>query len=220
MTKTNKTTNKATINTSIIDICYNGLTAIECETYAIKKGEEYDKAYFNSALAFYFLNGKTIPQYVDTQGNLHGSATIDSAQKKSLQDIAEAVDRHKGTISKMVKAMESIIDEGYFEEFYTNKLKFSFDKINLIFDDKYKDLLESHTLSSLLSQSFKSLKPQLDALNAKKSGEKSEDKKTEESKEENKEVVITYEGKNYTLKLGKDAFEKWLAENLKAGKKK
>ena len=207
----NNKNNKNTVvtNNSIIDTVYNNLSSLEVVEKAKTRNSQIDNNYFMTSLDYYYLNGSTIPAYTDSQGIEHGEAILEK-NKLSKTDIATLVDRHKGTISKQIKAMKYIIENGYFKDFYTGKYRFHFDKINLIFDDSNKKLLDAYTLDSLLDLSCKALK----AVTVSKEEEEEEEEATEEAQEEattEELATLIYDGKEYSV--NKSIFEKWLAEN-------
>ena len=223
-TKPKKEENKM-IN-SIIDICYNGLVALDVANDIKLRNATIDKNYFMTSLDYYYLSGETIPSYTDNMGNERGSATIEKPMKQ--KDIATLVDRHKGTISRQIKAMKYIIENGYFKDFYSEKYTFNFDKINLIFDEDNKALLENYTLDSLLNLPFATLKD----ITIKKEEEEKTDSNSETKEEEKTDsnsenatsdetvetdevtleiATLIYNDKEY--KVDKVAFEKWLSEN-------
>lgn len=228
-TRTNKgTTNKGakeTINTSIIEVVVNGLSAIETIEDIKARIASVEKTTFNIALECAYALGKTIPAYVDLQGNEHGEATC-SEPIGTQAKLVEMVGRSKQTISRWIEAMNFILDNNYFSLFANGSLPFSYDKIILIC--KNKEVFDGYVFADLMAFTVKQLedfvakktKVEESAEETEEVSEKSEEvveEVAEESAEEEvaeesvEEVTLSYNGKEYTV--NKSAFEKWLAEN-------
>jgi len=71
----NKNNNKKQeVNSSIIEVVVNGMSAIETIEDIKLRIESLEKSVFNIALECAYALGKTIPAYIDKQGNEHGEA--------------------------------------------------------------------------------------------------------------------------------------------------
>jgi len=117
-----------------------------------------DNAAFKVAIITAYATGITIPAYADDVAEL----TID--KKVSLRDFGKLIGRDHSTLSRWLKALTLIIDNGDFGYFVSGTLKFQFDKLILIYENKDVFLVD-YTLTDLLSMSYstlKSLLPQAD----------------------------------------------------------
>ena len=217
----NKKINKQeTINTSIIEVVVNGMTAIEIVEDIKTRIASIEKSVFNIALECAFALGHRIPEYIDIQGNTHGEAICAEPFKKQA-DLIDKVGRSKQTISRWIEAMTFILENDYFQLFANGSLPFSYDKIITIC--KNDEVFAGYVFSDLMAFTVK----QLEDLVAKKtkktteeqeeqeqSSDKTEEQESTEQAEEKTEVettVISYNGSEYTVP--KQAFEKWLSEN-------
>lgn len=218
-TTTNKGTNKGT-TTSIINVTVNGLTVNEVINDVKARLCEVEKSVFNIALECSYALGVTIPQYIDSQGNEHASATCEKPIKKQA-DLLKLIGRSKQTLSRWIKAMKLVIEKGYFSDFASGQLPFSYDKIITIFENE--ENFKGYILADLMGMTVDTL----DAMSETKSEETSEEETEETSEEvvetseeetteevakaEEETTILSYNGKEY--KVVKSVFEKWLSEN-------
>lgn len=212
----------STKNNSIINVTINGMSALEAVEDVKKRLEAVEKSAFNIALECAYTLGVTIPTYTDNKGVEHGEATCDKPIKKQA-DLLKLIGRSKATLSRWIKAVTLIIENGYFTEFSNGSLPFSYDKIITILENKNK--FEGYILTDLMSMTVDTLEA-MTVTKEEKTEEPSEeetatdsDSKEEEKTEEEvseETAVLTYNGKNYTV--NKAVFEKWLAENATLAK--
>ena len=217
-TTTNKGTNKGT-TTSIINVTVNGLTVNEVINDVKARLCEVEKSAFNIALECSYALGVTIPQYVDSQGNEHASATCEKPIKKQA-DLLKLIGRSKATLSRWIKAMKLIIEKGYFSDFANGTLPFSYDKIITIFE--HEENFKGYVLADLMGMTVDTLDAMAETKEEETTEEEteettenvvetSEEETTEEEKAEEETTILSYNGKEY--KVVKSALEKWLSEN-------
>ena len=206
----------STKNNSIINVTVNGMTAGETIEDVKKRLESVEKSAFNIALECAYTLGVTIPAHVDDKGIEHAEATIEKKINKQA-DLLKLIGRSKATLSKWIKAVRLIIENGYFTDFSIGVYPFSYEKVIAILENKGK--FEGYLLSDLMSMTVDTLeamtatKPEPeDEKTEEESEEKPEDEKTEEESEEVELTTISYAGKEYSVP--KVAFEKWLAKNM------
>ena len=215
----NKKVNQAVAKKSIIDAVVNGLTTIEVIEDIKKRLESIEKSAFNVALACAYSLGVTIPAYTDVQGNEHAEALCEKPIKTQAE-LLKLIGRSKATLSRWIKAMNLIIENGYFTEFSTGSLPFSYDKIICIFE--HKDIFEGYVIADLMNFTVDTLedfvaKKAKSAEVEEETEEVAEEEVAEETEAEVEEVpaeeitTLIYNGKEY--KVNKATFEKWLAEN-------
>lgn len=205
-------------NNTIINVTVNGMTAPEAIEIVKSRLESVEKSAFNIAMLCAYTLGDTIPAYTDDKGIEHGEAICEKPIKKQA-DLLKLIGRSKATLSRWIKAMRLIIENGYFSEFATGLYPFSYDKIIAILENKKK--FEGYVIADLMTMT-------VDTLEAMTVTEKSEeeapaeetdndnkstlnDSKEEAPAEEEETAILTYNGKEY--KVNKTVFEKWLAEN-------
>lgn len=228
--KNNTTNNTTTTNNSkednimnnttksIINVTVNGMSASETIESVKSRLETVEKSAFNIALLCAYGTGVTIPAYTDNKGNEHGEATCDKPIKQN--DYIKLVGRSKSTLSRWIKAINLIIEKGYFTDFSNGIYPFSFDKIIDIFSNEdvfagyvFADLMALS--SSTLGTMVKEYKPatEEEATESEEATEETTPNNTEEEATETEEetTILTYNGKDYIV--NKEAFEKWLAEN-------
>lgn len=207
-----------TTNNSIINVTVNGMIANEAIISIKSRLETVEKSAFNIALLCVYTLGDTIPSYTDNKGVEHGEAICDNPIKKQA-DLLKLIGRSKATLSRWIKAMHLIIEKGYFSDFASGSLPFSYDKIITIFEND--DKFSNYVLSDLMSMTVDTLEAMSTTVDNKTEEKTSEENTTSEEKTEDTEEektseetgVLIYEGKEYTVP--KEAFEKWLAENGK-----
>ena len=205
------------MNNSIINVVVNGMTAGEVIKDVQTRLVSVEKSVFNIALLCAYATGKTIPAYVDCEGNEHAEAICEKPM--SRKDFMNEVGRAKSTISRWMTAFEHILDNNYFSIFAEGTLPFSYDKIILICDNK--EVFEGRAISDLMDMTVKSLEALAPSKKGKKSTSKEEpvEETVEEPVEETVEdipaeievAILTYDGKEY--QVNKAIFEKWLSEN-------
>lgn len=211
------TMNQETKNNSIINVVVNGMTATEAIEDVKKRLEAVEKSAFNIAIECAYTLGVTIPAYTDNKGVEHGETTCDKPIKKQA-DLLKLIGRSKGTLSKWIKAVKLIIENGYFTDFASGVYPFSYEKVIAILENK--DAFSGYLLSDLMSMTVDTL----EAMTATKPEDEKKEEKTpteeleteeeleEEETEEVKIATISYDGKEYSVP--KEAFEKWLAKNM------
>lgn len=205
---------------SIINVTVNGMTATEAIEDVKKRLESVEKSAFNIAIECAYTLGVTIPAYTDDKGIEHAEAIISKPIKKQA-DLLKLVGRSKGTLSKWIKAVRLIIENGYFTDFATGIYPFSYEKIIAILENKeafsgyiFKDLI-AMTVDTL--EAMTATKKEEEAPTEEKTNENASDNSKEEAPSEEVEVAtISYAGKEYSVP--KEAFEKWLAKNMIAEK--
>lgn len=203
---------------SIINVTINGMTATEAIEDVKKRLQSVEKSAFNIALECAYTLGVTIPAYTDDKGIEHAEAIIDKPIKKQA-DLLKLVGRSKGTLSKWIKAVRLIIENGYFTDFATGIHPFSYEKIIAILENKeafsgyiFKDLI-AMTVDTL--EAMTATKKEEEAPTKEKATNEntSDNSKEEEAPTEEIEIAtISYAGKKYNVP--KEAFEKWLAKNM------
>lgn len=209
-------------NNSIINVTVNGMSATDAIASVKTRLETVEKSAFNIALLCAYTLGDTIPSYVDSKGNEHGEAVCDKPIKKQA-DLLKLIGRSKATLSRWIKAMRLIIEHGYFSEFASGSLPFSYDKIITIIENK--DKFDGYVLVDLMSMSCDTLEAMLvvsteeEATTTEEEAETTEEATEEEATTEDvteeeateETAVLTYNSKEYIV--NKAVFEKWLAEN-------
>lgn len=221
---TNTTNNKEenTMNTttkSIINVTVNGMTAGETIESVKSRLETVEKSAFNIALLCAYGTGVTIPAYTDNKGNEHGEATCDKPIKQN--DYIKLVGRSKATLSRWIKAITLIIENGYFTDFSNGTYPFSYDKIIDIFSNEevfggyvFADLmnLSASTIETMVKEYRPATEEATEEAGESEESTTTEEEATEETKEE-ETATLTYNGKDYIV--NKADFEKWLSENGK-----
>lgn len=201
---------------SIINVTINGMTATEAIEDVKKRLESVEKSAFNIAIECAYTLGVTIPAYTDNKGIDHAEAVIDKPIKKQA-DLLKLVGRSKGTLSKWIKAVRLIIENGYFTDFSSGVYPFSYEKVIAILENKeafsgyiFKDLI-TMTVDTLEAMTTvkKEEAPSEEEINNENT---SDDKEEEAPSEEVELATISYAGKEYNVP--KEAFEKWLAKNM------
>ena len=182
---------------SIINVTVNGMTATEAIEDVKKRLESVEKSAFNIAIECAYTLGVTIPAYTDDKGVEHSEAVIDKPIKKQA-DLLKLVGRSKGTLSKWIKAVRLIIENGYFTDFATGLYPFSYEKVIAILENK--EAFNGYIFKDLIAMT-------VDTLEA-----MTETKKEEAPSEEVELATISYAGKEYNVP--KKAFENWLAKNM------
>lgn len=211
--------NNTNTTTSIINVTVNGMSATDAIASVKTRLETVEKSAFNIALLCAYTLGDKIPSYIDNKGNEHGEAVCDKPIKKQA-DLLKLIGRSKATLSRWIKAMRLIIEHGYFTEFASGSLPFSYDKIITIIENK--DKFNDYVFADLMAMSCDTLEAMTVAsteeatteAEAEASEEATEEEATtEDATEEATEetAVLTYNGKEYIV--NKAVFEKWLAEN-------
>lgn len=204
---------------SIINVTVNGMTASEAIEDVKKRLESVEKSAFNIAIECAYTLGVTIPAYTDDKGVEHSEAIIDKKINKQA-DLLKLVGRSKGTLSKWIKAVRLIIENGYFTDFASGVYPFSYEKVIAILENKeafegyiFKDLIAMtvDTLEAMTATKEEEAPSEEEANNENTST--SDDSKEEEAPSEEVELAtISYAGKEYNVP--KEAFEKWLAKNM------
>ena len=201
---------------SIINVTVNGMTATEAIEDVKKRLESVEKSAFNIAIECAYTLGVTIPAYTDEKGIEHAEAIIDKPIKKQA-DLLKLVGRSKGTLSKWIKAVRLIIENGYFTDFASGVYPFSYEKVIAILENKeafkgyiFKDLIAMtvDTLEAMTATKKEEAPSEEEANNESTSDDKEEEAPTEEVEL----ATISYAGKEYNVP--KEAFEKWLAKNM------
>ena len=197
---------------SIINVTVNGMTATEAIEDVKKRLESVEKSAFNIAIECAYTLGVTIPAYTDDKGVEHSEAVIDKPIKKQA-DLLKLVGRSKGTLSKWIKAVRLIIENGYFIDFASGLYPFSYEKVIAILENK--EAFEGYIFKDLIAMTVDTL----EAMTATKKEEEeannentSDDKEEEAHSEEVELATISYAGKEYNVP--KKAFENWLAKNM------
>ena len=202
---------------SIINVTVNGMSASETIDNVKSRLETVEKSAFNIALLCAYGTGVTIPEYTDNKGNEHGEATCDKPIKQN--DYIKLVGRSKATLSRWIKAITLVIENGYFTDFSSGLYPFSYDKIIDILSNE--EVFCGYVFADLMALSASTLETMVKEYNKPKEEEEEEETTTEEQtesvekEEEQTEetTTITYDGKDYIV--NKSDFEKWLAENGK-----
>lgn len=204
-------------NTSIINVTVNGMKASDGVKNVQSRLESVEKSVFNIALISAYSTGVTIPAHTDNKGNEHAEAVCEKPFKQI--DFIKLVGRSKATLSRWIKAMNLIIEKGYFNDFASGLYPFSYDKIIEIFSNE--EVFSGYVLTDLMAMSASTLETMINDYKPATTEEKTEEEeetseeKTEESPavEEEETAILTYNGNNYVV--NKAVFEKWLAENGK-----
>lgn len=210
-----------TTTKSIINVTVNGMSASETIDNVKSRLETVEKSAFNIALLCAYGTGVTIPAYTDNKGNEHGEATCDKPIKQN--DYIKLVGRSKATLSRWIKAITLVIENGYFTDFASGLYPFSYDKIIDILSNE--EVFGGYVFADLMNLSASTLETMLKEYNKPKEEEEEEDTEEEENttndtdtdndteEEEEETTTLTYNGKKYIV--NKADFEKWLAENGK-----
>lgn len=223
-TTTNNKEEKIMTNTtkSIINVTVNGMSASETIDNVKSRLETVEKSAFNIALLCAYGTGVTIPSYTDNKGNEHGEATCEKPIKQN--DYIKLVGRSKATLSRWIKAITLVIENGYFTDFASGVYPFSYDKIIDILSNE--EVFGGYVFADLMNLSASTLETMVKEYNKPKEEEEEEEEEEETTTEEQTEstekeeeqteeetATLTYNGKDYIV--NKEAFEKWLAENGK-----
>lgn len=217
-----KNTTNNTTNNSIINVTVNGMTVNEAINSVKSRLETVEKSAFNIALLCAYSLGDTIPAYTDNKGMTHGEAICEKPIKKQA-DLLKLIGRSKATLSRWIKAIRLIIEKGYFTEFSSGTLPFSYDKVITILENE--EAFKGYVLSDLMSMTVDSLEAMTEVSPETPEEEEGEEEEKEFSDETSKEeetedetseeeaelITLSYEGKEYTV--NKLAFEKWLVDN-------
>lgn len=210
---------KNTKKQSIVDVVVNGMNGTEVINEVNARLEGVEKSIFNIALLCSYGTGVTIPTYTDNKGVEHAEATIEKPSKQ--KDFILRVNRSSKAISRWIIAMNLIIENGYFTDFASGVYPFSYDKIIAIFRNKeafkgtmLPDLMKMSAKSlESIAEEYKSPSDEKPAETEESTSEKTTEVDTPAPIEESTEVAtISYNGKEYHV--NKQAFEKWLAENM------
>lgn len=201
---------------SIINVTINGMTASEAIEDVKKRLESVEKSAFNIAIECAYTLGVTIPAYTDNKGVEHAEAIIDKKINKQA-DLLKLVGRSKSTLSKWIKAIRLIIENGYFSDFATGVYPFSYEKVIVILENQeafngyiFKDLI-AMTVDTL--EAMTATKEEEEAPSSEEASNKNTSDNSEEEEAPSEEVAtLTYNGKEYHV--NKVAFEKWLAKNM------
>lgn len=216
----NKKVNKAMSNTSIIEVTPNGMTSADVLNEVNERMESVERSVFNIALLCAYGTGTTIPAYTDVKGVAHGEATIEKPSRQ--KDFILQVNRSSKAISRWIIAMNLIIEKGLFGDFANGIYPFSYDKIiailrnenafcNMAFYDAMK--LSAKSLDDIAKSYNSKADTDADTTTAEKGSEETEAETNEPTEAPSVETAtLTYNGKEYTV--NKQAFEKWLAENM------
>lgn len=121
---------------SIIEVTVNGLTSLQCVADVVARMESVEKSALNMAVLCAYATGVTIPVYTTSDGVTHGQAICDKPM--SRKEFIGQVGRSKATISRWLKALSLIIDNGDFARFADGSLPFSFDKVIFIYEHDIK----------------------------------------------------------------------------------
>lgn len=214
----------APANNSIIDVIVNGMNGTEVIDEINIRLQAVEKSVFNIALLCSYGTGVTIPAYTDNKGVQHAEATIEKPAKQ--KDFITRVNRSSKAISRWIIAMNLIIEEGYFTDFASGVYPFSYDKIIAIFRNKEAfmgtPLVELMSMSAKylesIAEEYKAPSEETEADSNSKEESVSSKEVTTEAEAPDEEVLevatISYNGKEYHV--NKQAFEKWLAENMLA----
>ena len=211
-----------TTTKSIINVTVNGMSASETIESVKSRLETVEKSAFNIALLCAYGTGVTIPAYTDNKGNEHGEATCEKPIKQN--DYIKLVGKSKATLSRWIKAITLVIDNGCFTDFANGVYPFSYDKIIDIFSNEgvfagyvFADLMALS--ASTLETMIKEYKPATEEEATEEAGESEEATEeattndTEEEATEEETTTLTYNGKDYIV--NKSDFEKWLSDNGK-----
>lgn len=205
---------------SIINVTVNGMSAIETIDNVKSRLETVEKSAFNIALLCAYGTGVTIPEYTDNKGVIHGEATCDKPIKQG--DYIKLVGRSKATLSRWIKAITLVIENGYFADFSSGEYPFSYDKIIDILT--HEEVFGGYVFADLMNLSASTLETMVKEYNKPKEEEEEEEEETtteeqtestekEEEQTEEETATLTYNGKEYIV--NKADFEKWLSENGK-----
>lgn len=208
---------ETTTTKSIINVTVNGMSASETIENVKSRLETVEKSAFNIALLCAYGTGVTIPAYTDNKGNEHGEATCEKPIKQN--DYIKLVGRSKSTLSRWIKAITLVIDNGCFTDFASGVYPFSYDKIIDIFSNEevfagyvFADLMELS--ASTLNTMVKEYKPSTEEKDTEEeTANATEEAGESEEATEEETAVLTYNGKNYIV--NKSDFEKWLSDNGK-----
>lgn len=208
---------ETTTTKSIINVTVNGMSASETIDNVKSRLETVEKSAFNIALLCAYGTGVTIPAYTDNKGNEHGEATCEKPIKQN--DYIKLVGRSKSTLSRWIKAITLVIDNGCFTDFASGVYPFSYDKIIDIFSNE--ETFAGYVFADLMELSASTLETMVKEYNKPKEEEEEEEEETtteeqtessEKEEEQTEETTtITYDGKNYIV--NKSDFEKWLSDN-------
>lgn len=183
---------------------------------------------FNLAVASADALGITIPTYTMEDGTEVKSETYTHAFN-SQKELVEATTLTKGTVSKMIKAIESVIDGGHFDDFANGTYQFDFGKIYYI-ADRQDLLLKKYSYGELLKFGRPSLEKIYNDLkktaenerltnetltNKGSNSESESENESEESLPMTDDMMRkdTFEGITYEYSVGE--FRKFLAEHGK-----
>lgn len=124
--------------------------------------------------------------------------------KKALKpkEVYTAVNKSKATLSRWIKALKYIIDNGLFNDFNAGKYPFSFDKIIMIFDnDLVTDERDFATLMSMSVVAIESLYKgnDDDDDDDDATDDATDDADDGETTDDGEKVEFTFDGKTFTV---------------------
>ena len=198
MNATNTTTNKELVNVSVLQATSNKDIAKSIRADLAK----VEGMAFKVAVKGAYLTGEKVPC---------GNGMIDNPNPVSRKDFYTLVNKSKATLSRWIKAVLLIVENGLFNDFNSGKFPFSFDKVIIILTD---DELKKGNFAELMSMSVTSLE---NMTKSDESGKSDESTDGDESGDESDEsatgetVEFTYNGNVYTVDKG--IIEKFIAEN-------
>lgn len=188
---------------NILDVTVNGMNALDCVKSVKNRLETIENKAFNVAVLSAYATGTTIPAY-----NGKGEATVD--KKMTQASFLKLVNRSKATLSRWIKGVNFIINDGKFSDFAMGIIPFQFDKVIHYYENK--EIFDKEEITLLFAITEMSLSD-LEAIAPKKTKEKkeeetktSENSDTEEEKtpqknksEEAKELSVLLDEKEWTI---------------------
>ena len=213
--KNNNKTTTATTKKSIIDFVINGKEASEVLQEVNSRLEKVESEQFNIAMMVSYAVGVTIPAYTDNTGVEHGAATCENPTTQ--KDMKEKVCKNHATVSRWVTAMKLIIDAKKFNKFASGTLKFQYDKIIMLLDEKTSKHFASKDFDKNMKKSVSELK---DIVKKANKSDNTSDNTSDETSDNVQEVdtitgidfvEVTVDGTAY--RVDKKAFLEWLDAN-------
>lgn len=220
---------------TIITVNVDKMTAQACASKSATILKSVEKSAFNVALLGAYATGVEIPSYKliekskDDNGAVVESEVVVAGgtieKKVTPKDFYTLVGRSKSTLSRWIKAINYVIEDGNFGLFATGTLPFSYDKIIAIHD---KNLVEvcGKSINELFELSAKALEGmESEKAQAQAEDEDAEDFEDEEGAEdEGAEVAepvesaepTTFVYNGTTYEVDSALLAKFIAENCKA----
>lgn len=208
------------MNKTIINVNVDAMTFEDCANKSITVLKSVEKSVFNLALMGAWALGVEIPSYSyeGKEGTIEVVGGI-IEKKCTPKDYYTLVGRSKATLSRWIKAMTYIIEDGNFSLFAEGILPFSYDKIIFIHD--HKDDFSDRSINDLIQLSITTLegmatKKVVESMDENEDEDEDADNdndndNTSDSQDEDELVNFVYG--NDIFEVSKSLLEKFIKDN-------